>query len=204
VERTFETVKMADLSPAEAYDLLTAAVSPRPIAVVTTIDEFGQVNLAPFSFFMMGGSSPASLLFSAIENPDGTQKATLKNVIATEQFVVNTVHREMFAGMTQAAVPGEAMEKWSRSGLTQLPSLAVRPPRIGESLIQFECKLFQVLEHGTGPGSARYVIGEVLYAHVAPEIVANGRIDVELVHLVARMGGKTYVDTGTLERFRGE
>jgi flavin reductase (DIM6/NTAB) family NADH-FMN oxidoreductase RutF len=189
----------------EVYDLLTACVSPRPIGFISTVSSLGQPNLAPFSFFTVGGANPPSIVFSAVVNIDGSMKETFKNVAETGEFVVNTVHREMMDGVSRAAIRASAdTPKWERSGFGQLPSLQVRPPRVAESLVQLECKVFQVIEHGSGAGSARYVIGEVLVAHVSPDLLRQGKVSGDLVHSIARMGGKSYVDTASLELFEPE
>ncbi|MEZ0324714.1 MAG: flavin reductase family protein [Fimbriimonas sp.] len=196
---------MSELPVGEAYDLLTACVSPRPIGFISTLSALGQPNLAPFSFFTVGGANPPSVIFSAVLNIDGSMKETYKNVSDTGEFVVNTVHREMMDGVGRAAIRASAdTPKWERSGFGQLASVSVRPPRVAESLVQLECKVFQILEHGTGPGSARYVIGEVLVAHVSPELLLQGKVSGDLVHPIARMGGKAYVDTAALELFEPE
>lgn len=193
---------MSDLTPSAAYDLLTATIAPRPIAYISSLDAAGRANVAPFSFFLVGGANPGSLVFSAILNVDGTPKETLKNVEATGEFVANTVHREMLEGLRSAAVSArECTDKWQRCGLTPIDSVSVATPRVAESLAQFECRVFQIVPHGDGPGAARYVIGEVLVAHIASELLVEGKVSGDRVHSVARMGGRSYVDTATLELF---
>jgi flavin reductase (DIM6/NTAB) family NADH-FMN oxidoreductase RutF len=196
VASAFESLKIDELTSSDAYDLLTSLVVPRPIAFVSTVSGEGVPNLAPFSFFTLGGVHPASLLFSATTNVDGSEKVTLQNVLATGEFVVNTVHREMFEGMGNAAAPPDpGLPKWERSGFAQMPSLQVRPPRIAESLAQFECRVHQVVRHGEGAGAARYVIGEVLVAHVSEQLFESGRLSPRRVRAIARLGGRTYLDT---------
>ncbi len=196
---------MSELPVGDAYELLTACVSPRPIGFISSISSQGQPNLAPFSFFTVGGANPPSIVFSAVLNIDGSMKETFKNVADTGEFVVNTVHREMIEGVGKAAVRAAAhAPKWERSGFGQIASLQVRPPRVAESLVQLECKLFQIVEHGSGPGSAHYVIGEVVVAHISPELFSHGKVSGDLVQLIARMGGKSYVDTAALELFEPE
>jgi flavin reductase (DIM6/NTAB) family NADH-FMN oxidoreductase RutF len=205
VEAEFATLKLEDLSVGEVYDLLTACIAPRPIGFISSVDAQGVPNLAPFSFFSIGGVNPPSVIFSAVVNANGSTKETYSNVQQTGEFVINTVHRDMMPGVARAATPSDTLaRKWERSGFTQLASLAVRPPRIAESLAQLECKVHQVVEHGLGPGSARYVIGEVLLAHVSPEIMRSGRVAPDLMHPIARMAGKNYVDTSALELFHLE
>lgn len=181
------------MPPAEAYSLLTSIVQPRPIAFVSTISADGVLNLAPFSFFMAGGSNPPSVCYSPVLNGGGLEKDSLRNVRETREFVVNTVDRTMAEGMNAASAPLAPHEsEWDVAGFTPLASELVRPPRVAESHAQLECRLFDVVAHGEGPTAARYVIGEVVRLHL--------RVDV--FETIARMGGSEYFDTATGERFR--
>jgi flavin reductase (DIM6/NTAB) family NADH-FMN oxidoreductase RutF len=196
--RETQTLRMSGLSSEEIYGLLSATVVPRPIAFVSTCDKSGVENLAPFSFFMVGGANPASLMYCPTLGSHGQQKDSLRNVLETGEFVVNLVHREMAEGMnaTSADFPPDLSE-WKVSGFTPVPSVAVRPPRIEESLVQFECRLFRVVEHGDGPGAARYVIGEVLVAHLDRSIAA----DPGIFRPISRLGGRRYLDLAELRGF---
>lgn len=176
----------------EAYGLLTAVVQPRPIAFVSTISRDGVPNLAPFSFFMVGGSNPPSVCFSPTLNGRGQEKDSLRNVRETGEFTVNTVHRAMAIGMNEASASLQPHEsEWGRTGFTPLASDLVRPARVAESLAQMECRLFTVVEHGQGPSASRYVIGEVVRLHVSDAGFET----------IARMGGPEYIDSATGERF---
>ena len=188
----FVSLLMADLDLQHAYELVTAAVTPRPIALISTCSAAGVENLAPFSFFTAGGSNPPSLVYSATADERGEAKNSLQNVVATGEFVVNTVHREMAPGL---AVAGTEASVWE--GYTPLPSLAVRPPRVRESLIQLECRLYTVVEHGTGPGASRYVVGEVVVAHIHRSVSE----DPSRTNFVGRLGGPRYVDLARMELF---
>lgn len=189
----YVSLTAGDLSLDAAYDLLTAAISPRPIALVSTIDAKGDPNLAPFSFFMAGGVSPLSLAFSPTDGSSGP-KHTLMNILETEEFVVNTVHGAMAAGMNAASY-GFQNSEWDASGFMRVPSIDVRPPRVGESLVQMECRLFQVIRHGNGSGAANYVIGEVLRLHLHQEIAPGS------LRLLSRLGGPSYLDAKSLTVF---
>lgn len=187
-----------------AYDILVSTVHPRPIAFVSTLSASGEANLAPFSFFMVGGSNPPSLAFSPTLSKFGP-KDSLRNIAETGEFVVNLVHRQLAESMnltSKGYQPG--VSEWEVCGLCQEPSLKVKPPRVKESLIQFECRLYKIVEHGDGPGASRYVIGEVLVAHVAPELWDGENIISEKVRPIARMGGPHYLDTDTMEFFSME
>jgi flavin reductase (DIM6/NTAB) family NADH-FMN oxidoreductase RutF len=194
----FLSLPVSEMNSADIYSLLSATVVPRPIAFVSTCDEHGVANLAPFSFFMIGGASPASLMYSPTLNSDGAPKDSLRNVLATREFVVNTVHREMADGMNETSIDYPAgTSEWELSGFTQVKSLVVRPPRVLESLVQFECRLFEVVEHGSKPGSARYVIGEVVMAHLNPAVAE----DLRQCRPIARLSGREYIDLADIRVF---
>jgi flavin reductase (DIM6/NTAB) family NADH-FMN oxidoreductase RutF len=190
-----------DLSQDDAYSILVAAISPRPIALVSTVSAERVPNLAPFSFFMAGGASPLSLAFSPTDGPRGP-KHTLANIVTTGEFVVNTVHRGMADGMNASSFGyGPTDSEWRASGFTMLPSIDVQPKRVAESLVQFECKLFQIVRHGQGSGAANYVIGEIVRIHVSPTVWGPNGIDLDQVRLLARMGGPRYLDAAAMEVF---
>lgn len=194
----FVSIRMADLNSIESYELLSSAVVPRPIAFVSTCDLIGNLNLAPFSFFSVGGSNPPSIVYSPTLNSEGKPKDTLRNVLDTGEFVVNTVHRAMADGMVAASIEfGAQTSEWEVSGYTAVPSVMVKPPRVLESLVQLECRLFKVVEHGSGANAARYVIGEVLYAHLSLEIAS----DPAQLKTVSRLGGRIYADLASMQLF---
>lgn len=201
----FVTLDPQRMSSAEAYDVLVASVQPRPIAFVSTLDGEGRPNLAPFSFFMPGGSSPPSLVVSVTLGAAGRRKDTLRNVEATHEFVVNIVVRSMAEGMNATSFsfpPGDS--EWEPGGFTAVPSELVAPPRVEESPVQFECKLFQVVQHGESSGSACYIIGEVVRMHVNSELWSESGIDPATLRPISRLGGPHYLDTDALERFTME
>jgi flavin reductase (DIM6/NTAB) family NADH-FMN oxidoreductase RutF len=195
----FVSVSMNDLGALDAYGLLGSLIIPRPIAFISTLDKRGVLNLAPYSFFTMGGSNPASLVFSATLGADSQPKDTLRNVIATGEFVVNCVHRELAEGLAKASggFPKEISE-WEVCGFTPIDSRLVKPPRIAESKAQLECRLFKVVDHGDGIDAARYVIGEVVFVHLDAQIAG----DLSLFKPVSRLGGSDYHDLSADERFR--
>lgn len=199
---TFVSTPMEGLSWQEAYALLTAVVAPRPIALVSTVSIEGVPNLAPFSFFNVGGSNPPSLVFSPVLGSGGREKDTLRNARETGEFVVNLVHRAMAEDMNRASAKlPPTQSELDETEFTTLPSSRVRPFRIAESRVQLECRTHQVVEHGDGPGAARYVIGEVLLVHVSRTALENEKIDPNALEPIGRLGGSEYVDTGRLEKF---
>lgn len=187
---------LQDMPPQARYAMLTALVVPRPIAFVSTTSPEGHDNLAPFSFFMLGGDNPPSLAFCPTLDKYGNAKDTLRNVELCKEFVVNLVTSEMARGMneTSFAYP-QGHEEWSVSGFTKLSSTVVKPPRVAESPVQFECRLHQVVPHGEGPSASAYVIGEVLVAHVDGRFVDESGAKRDPFRPLARLGGKEYLDT---------
>ena len=186
------THRLDEIPPHEAYALLTTVIQPRPIALVSTISLRGVPNLAPFSFFMAGGSNPASVCYSPTLNGKGEEKDSLRNVRETGEFVVNTVHRSMAKGMNAASASlGPEESEWEATGFTRLESELVRPLRVAESLVQLEFRLFSILAHGAAPTAARAVVGEVVRLHLR-----EGGFET-----IARLGGRDYLDSESGNRF---
>jgi flavin reductase (DIM6/NTAB) family NADH-FMN oxidoreductase RutF len=188
-----------DSTPAaEVYRLLTACVTPRPIAWVSTVSPAGVPNLAPFSFFNAIGANPPAVMFSPVNRPDGTPKDTLRNVRATGEFVVNIVSAAVAHPMnaTSAELPYEQSEFAAAAGLTPAPSQRVRPPRVAEAHVHLECVLHQIVPVGDGPLSANVVIGRVVLIHAHDGVLdAAGRIDPGKLDTIGRMGGSLYART---------
>lgn len=179
-----------ELSPGQIYDLMAGLIVPRPIAFVSTVGASGIRNLAPFSYFMPGGIQPPSLCFCTVLGRDGAKKDSLRNIEETGEFVVNLVHRAMAEGMNQTGVDYPyAFDEWEVSGLTAIPSVAVKPERVAESLVQFECVLAGLLPHGTQSGGSVYVAGEIKAIHTVFPIPESGQFQP-----VARLAGSGYLD----------
>jgi flavin reductase (DIM6/NTAB) family NADH-FMN oxidoreductase RutF len=179
-----------------AYELLSGLIVPRPIALVSTQDAEGRANLAPFSYFMVGGINPPSVAFCPVRGREGDKKETLRNIEATRQYVINLVTPDMADGMnaTGGDYPGDA-DKWAMSGFSPVPSMQVAPARVAQSPVQLECELMAVVPHGDGPGSADYVIGEVKVAHIREDLVnENGTFGP--VDLLSRLGQRDYLAMG--------
>ena len=184
----------------EVYQLLVGAVTPRPIAWVTTLSPSGVVNLAPFSFFNAFGANPPIVVFSPTLRRDGSKKDTLINLESLGEFVVNAATAPLAekVNLTSAEIPASDSEV-SLAKLTTLPSLKVKPPRIAESPVNFECKVRQIIPCGTGPIAANLVIGEVVVMHIADEVLDDkGRIDPRKLQTVARLGGDFWCRTTDL------
>lgn len=202
---TFISLDPQEMAVSEVYDILVAGVQPRPIAFVSTISASGERNLAPFSFFMPGGANPPSLVYSSTLNSKGEKKHSLVNAEETGEFVASMATREMAEAMANfTAEKAYQGSEWEFCGFTSLPSDLVRPERIEQSPVQFECKVFAIVAHGDTPYAACYVIGEVIRIHVL-EAVWNGRgVDPALFRPISRMGGPHYLDTNSMELFSME
>jgi len=182
------TLRTAD--SLQRYRLLTSLIAPRPIAFVSTLDADGRGNLAPFSFFMLGGGKPPSLAFSPLYDKARGPKDTLRNIEATGEFVVNVVTRAMALRVNQASFgyPPD-VDEFDAAGFAREASLLVKAPRVAESPASLECKLFQVVRHGEGPQAANYVIGEIVHMRIHDSALRDdGLFDTEGQGLVARMG----------------
>lgn len=193
----FRSLDVKDLSTGEAYRILNNMVSPRPIAFVSTRSERGAPNLAPFSYFMAGGANPPSVVVSPVNTHTGKPKDTLMNIRATGQFTINLLSYSMLSGMNQASYPyPHGDSEWPHAGFTPVPCVKVNCDRVAESLIAIECVLHQIVPHGAGTASANYVIGEVVYFHVAESLYgADGQIDPRKTDYITRMGGDWYSHT---------
>ncbi len=183
-----------ELGPRGTYALLISCVAPRPIAWVSTCSPEGLPNLAPFSFFNAGGANPPSVVFSVSNTRTGAPKDTLRNVQATGEYVINIAPYHLAERMNLTSYEYEhGISEFEKVGLTPLPSQFVRPPRVAESPIQMECRLFQIVAHGAGAVSANYVIGEVLCFHIADHLLKEGRIvDDRVADFIGRMGESWY------------
>ena len=184
-----------DLSTLEFYGLMQGAVAPRPIAFVSTIDKAGNVNLSPFSFFNLVSSQPPILIFSPLRRMrDNTTKHTLENILEVPEVVIHIVHFGMVEQMSLASTEYEkGVNEFEKAGFTQVLSNEVKPPRIKEARVSFECKVNEVKSLGEGGGAGSIVICEVLVAHVNEAIFDDaGVIDPNKLDAVARLGGNWY------------
>ena len=195
------TIDPAEQPARQVYKLMTGIIVPRPIALVSTVDQSGVANLAPFSFFCGVGSAPPALLFCPVLRAGaGTdpihRKDTLRNVEETGEFVVNVVSDAIAAAanVTAAEVAPE-VDEFDLAGLTPLPSAVVRPPRVAESPAQMECRLMQVIYTSHNAGGGVIVLGEIVRFHVREDLVENFRVDPLGLDAVGRMAGNTWVRT---------
>lgn len=192
-----KTIDPATLPAPEFYRYLTASVAPRPIAFASTIDRAGRVNLSPFSFFNVFGSNPGILVFSPVlRGRDGTAKDTLLNLQEVPEVVVNLVSYAMVEQTSLSSSEYErGVNEFVKAGFTEVPSERVKPPRVGESPVQLECRVRDIIEMNPGAGgAANLVIAEVLLAHVSDALLdERGFIDPRKTDWVGRLGGDFYV-----------
>lgn len=186
--------KEIPVSKMQAY--LQGAVVPRPIALASTVDEAGHVNLSPFSFFNIFSANPPILVFSpSRRGRDSTTKHTLDNVRQVAEVVINVVTHAMVeqVSLSSCEYP-KGVNEFVKAGLTPLPSQRVRPPRVAESPVSFECKVNQVIELGQGGAAGNLVICEVLLMHISETVLdPDGRISPFKLDAVARMGADYYL-----------
>lgn len=180
----------------DVYKILTAAVTPRPIGWISSMNVKGERNLAPFSFFNVVGYDPPHVIFAPI-SPNGRKKDTCANVLETGEFVVNMVTEELAEKMSQTSAPlAPERDEFEFAGLTPQESILVKPPRVKESLIQFECKLVHHYSFVDRQNGSTVLIGQVVLIHVANEILKpNFKIDTDLYRTVGKMEGGLYCKT---------
>jgi flavin reductase (DIM6/NTAB) family NADH-FMN oxidoreductase RutF len=196
-------VSPSDLSHKELYNIMLNSVAPRPIAWVSTVSASGRLNLAPFSFFNVVCVDPPLLAFApGLRQPKqpevshGEAKDTLRNIRETSEFVVNIVTYELAEAMNLTS--GEynpSVNEFELAKLTPQPSKSVRPPRVAESPVSFECRLHQILDFSPAPTSGSLVIGQIVSIHMSDAHLKDGRLDRNSLDLIGRMGGIQYIRT---------
>ena len=181
----------------QVYRLLTGGVVPRPIGWASTVSKTGTTNLAPFSFFTVVCVVPPMISLTIARHPDGSEKDTLRNIRDTGEFCFNVVTRPVWKEMVDSAngFPADDSE-FDETGLTPIPGIKVKAPRVAEVPIHFECKLERVLE--LGPNRHPLVIGEVVYFHVDPACMTNGYIDMTKLDPIGRLNGFFYSSLGEI------
>lgn len=196
-------VDLTALSPTDRHRWLTPIIAPRPIAFVSSLSAAGVGNLAPFSFFAMGGQNPQSVAFCPIADRDGNPKDTLRNVRDTGEFVINIVSRAMAERVNQASAPYPfEIDEFDVTGFTRVPSERVKAPRVAESPAAIECRVFQIIPHGAGPQHATWVIAEAVLLHVDDGVIAaDGLPDTAKLNPVARMGRNEWAEVSAANIF---
>ncbi|NRB60612.1 MAG: flavin reductase family protein [Winogradskyella sp.] len=184
-----------DLTTAKLHGYLLSAVAPRPIAFASTVDENGNPNLSPYSFFNVFSSNPPIMIFSPARRVrDNTTKHTLENIEVVREVVINVVSYDIVQQMSLSSTEyPEGVNEFEKAGLTMLPSDVVKPFRVAESPVQFECKVNDIVKLGTGGGAGNLVICEVVKFHISEEVMdENDTINQDKLDLVSRAGGSYY------------
>ena len=190
-----KTIDPKAVSTAALHGYMLGAVTPRPIAFASTIDSAGNVNLSPFSFFNVFSANPPIMIFSpARRGRDNTTKHTYENVLQVKEVVINIVNYDIVQQMSLSSTEyGKGVNEFEKAGLTPLASQTIKPPRVAESPVQFECRVNEVISLGTEGGAGNLVICEVLKMHINEAILdADGKIDPVKLDAVSRMGGNWY------------
>ena len=184
-----------EVTTAKLHGYLLGAVGPRPIAFASTVDKDGNPNLSPFSFFNVFSANPPILIFSPARRVrNNTTKHTLENVLETKEVVINIVNYSIVQQMSLSSTEyAEGINEFDKAGLTMLKSDVVKPFRVAESPVQFECKVTKVEALGEEGGAGNLIFAEVVKVHVDTTVLdENGSIDQHKIDLVARMGGNWY------------
>lgn len=184
-----------EVSPAKLQGYLQSAIAPRPIAFASTVDANGNPNLSPFSFFNVFSSNPPILVFSPARRVrNNTIKHTLINCDDTRQVVINIVDYKMVQQMSLSSTEyPDGVNEFEKAGFTMLKSETIKPFRVAESPVQFECKVNDIISLGNEGGAGNLIICEVLKIHVSESVLdANGVIDQTKIDLVSRLGGNWY------------
>lgn len=191
--------RMVTLDPTQTdsksvYKLIIGAIVPRPIAFISTLSPEGIGNLAPFSFFNGVSSNPPAIMVAITRKKGGEKKDTLRNIETTGQFVVNSVNEWLVEPMNQCSAEYPyGVDEMLKVGLTPLASVRVKPPRVQEAAVQLECELYKTLEVGDGSeGSSTIVVGRIVMAHIYDRAYADGKILIQELKPVSRLGGLSY------------
>jgi flavin reductase (DIM6/NTAB) family NADH-FMN oxidoreductase RutF len=189
------TLDPKELPIPKLHQYLLGAVGPRPIAFASTVDADGNANLAPFSFFNVFSANPPIMIFSpARSGRSNTTKDTYNNVKVVPEVVINVVNYDIVHQMSLASSPyAPGVSEFEKAGFTAVKSDLVKPFRVAESPVQFECKVNEVIELGHQGGAGNLIISEVVKIHINEAVLdANGMIDQHKIDLVSRMGGDWY------------
>lgn len=189
------TIDPKSIETAILQGYLQSSVGPRPIAFASTMDAEGNPNVSPFSFFNVFSANPPILIFSPARRVrDNSIKHTLINAEATGEVVINVVNYDMVQQISLASTEyADGVDEFLKSGLTPIASEVVKPFRVKESPVQFECKVTQIIPLGTEGGAGNLVLCEVLRIHIDESVLdENGAIDQYKIDLVSRLGGNWY------------
>ena len=203
--KNIKSIDPISLETKELHKILLSSIAPRPIAFASTIDSNGNVNLSPFSYFNVFSSNPPILIFSPSRRVrDNTTKHTLENAMETKEVVINVVNFPIVEQMSKSSIEYEkGVNEFIETGLTQVKSMLVKPPRVLQSPVSFECKVQDIVSLGESGGAGQLIIAKVVQIHIDKKFIDNnGDIDSEKLDLVARMGGDWYTRTTKESMFK--
>lgn len=195
LNKNMKTVIPSEISPVQLQLVMQTAVSPRPIALASTVDKKGNINLSPFSFFNMFSTVPPILIFSPSRRVrDNTTKHTLENILEVPEVVIGTVNYPIVQQISLASTEyGDGINEFIKSGLTMKDADFVKPKLIGECPVNFECKVLEVKHLGDQGGAGNLIICEVQKIHIREEYLDEyGNLDQAKLDMVARLGGNWY------------
>ncbi len=190
-----KTLNPNDIPQAELHGYLLSAVAPRPICFASTIDKEGNVNLSPFSFFNVFSSNPPLMIFSpARRGRDNTTKHTYENVKEVPEVVINIVNYPMVEQMSLSSTEyDKGVNEFIKAGFTEVASAKVKPPRVAEAPVSFECSVQEVIELANAPGAGNLVLAKIELLHINEKYLnEDGKLDTKKLDLVARMGENWY------------
>tara|TARA_B110000444_G_scaffold90639_1_gene85608 strand:+ start:50 stop:679 length:630 start_codon:yes stop_codon:yes gene_type:complete len=203
--KNIKSIDPIKLETKELHKILLSSVAPRPIAFASTVDSNGNVNLSPFSYFNVFSSNPPILIFSPSRRVrDNTTKHTLENAKQTKEVVISVVNFPIVEQMSKSSMEYEkGVNEFIETGLTQVKSVIVKPPRVLESPISFECSVQDIVSLGESGGAGQLIIAKVVQIHIDKKFLdKNGDIDSEKLDLVARMGGDWYTRANKESMFK--
>lgn len=189
------TINPKEITTPALQMILQTAISPRPIALASTIDKEGNINLSPFSFFNMFSTNPPILIFSPSSRVrDNTTKHTLQNVKEVKEVVIGTVNYDMVQQVSLSSTEyDKETNEFIKAGLTMKDAHLIKPKLIAESPVNFECEVKDIINLGTEGGAGNLVICEIKKIHIRPEFTdENGNLSQEKLNMVARLGGNYY------------
>ena len=189
------TIHPSDTPTAKLHGYLLSTVAPRPIALASTIDAEGNPNLSPFSFFNVFSANPPILIFSPARRVrDNTTKHTLENAMATKEVVINVVSYDMVQQTSLSSTEyGQGVNEFEKAGFSMVSSEKVKPFRVKESPVQFECRINEIKQLGDQGGAGNLIICEVVCMHIDEKVLDDkGNVDQVKLDLVARAGGSYY------------
>ena len=189
------TIDPKDIPQAQLHAYLLSAVAPRPICFASTIDAEGNVNLSPFSFFNVFSSNPPVLIFSpARRGRDNTTKHTYENILEVKETVINIVNYPIVEQMSLSSTEyGKGVNEFVKAGFTEVSSTKIKPPRVAEAPVSFECEVDQVIPLGDSGGAGNLIIARIVLMHIQKEyLTSDNKLDTIKLDLVARMGENWY------------